>query len=185
MRLISRLRTRFASEHGFSMIIVLGVMGASALFVAAAFAAADGDLSLTRDSQDRKQAYAAAEAGVNFYQFHLNQDPDYWTRCTNVPAPNGTENQPVSQAWSGPPAVDRRLWRDVRRDETKPPRYTIELLPANKATACVEGNEATMIDAGTGSFRIRATGEKKGKKTNKIKEQEKTVRTKREKKQIK
>ena len=45
------------------MIVVMGVMAASSLFVAAAFAAANGDLPLTRDSQDRKQAYAAAEAG--------------------------------------------------------------------------------------------------------------------------
>ena len=83
------------------MIVVMGVMAASALFVAAAFAAANGDLPLTRDSQDRKQAYAAAEAGINYYQYHLNQDPDYWTQCTNVPAPNATENQPVNQEWNG------------------------------------------------------------------------------------
>ena len=100
MRLIPDIRSRFiAAEHGFSMIIVMGVMAASSLFVAAAFAAANGDLPLTRDSQDRKQAYAAAEAGINYYQYHLNQDPDYWTRCMNVPAPNATENQPVNQKW--------------------------------------------------------------------------------------
>ena len=102
MRLIPRIRTRFlASEHGFSMIAVMGVMAASSLFVAAAFAAANGDLPLTRDSQDRKQAYAAAEAGINYYQYHLNQDSDYWTRCINVPPPNATENQPVNQKWNG------------------------------------------------------------------------------------
>ena len=121
MRLIPRLRSRFlAAEHGFSMIIVMGVMAASALFVAAAFAAANGDLPLTRDSQDRKQAYAAAEAGINFYQYHLNQDPDYWTRCTNVPAPNATENQPVNQKWTrhhrpAPLAQGRRARRPSTR----------------------------------------------------------------------
>ena len=102
MRLIPHIRTRFiCAEHGFSMIVVMGVMAASSLFVAAAFAAANGDLPLTRDSQDRKQAYSAAEAGINYYQYHLNQDPDYWTKCTNVPAPNATENQP------GQPGVER------------------------------------------------------------------------------
>ena len=106
MRLIPRIRSRFlAVEHGFSMIVVMGVMAASSLFVAAAFAAANGDLPLTRDSQDRKQAYAAAEAGINYYQYHLNQDPDYWTRCTNVPPPNATENQP------GQPEVGRHRHR--------------------------------------------------------------------------
>ena len=86
MRLIPRLHSRhLASERGFSMIVVMGVMAASSLFVAAAFAAANGDLPLTRDSQDRKQSYAAAEAGINLYQYHLNQDPDYWNRCDERP----------------------------------------------------------------------------------------------------
>jgi hypothetical protein len=155
MRLIPSLRTRFlASEHGFSMIVVMGVMAASTLFVAAAFAAANGDLPLTRDSQDRKQSYAAAEAGINLYQYHLNQDPDYWTKCTNVPAPNSSENQPVNQAWNGT-GTDPRRWRNVAG---VPTQYTIELLPANTATSCVEGNLSTMVDAATGSFRIRSTG---------------------------
>jgi hypothetical protein len=163
MRLIPRTRTHInrrrrtflAGEHGFSMIVVMGVMAASALFVAAAFAAANSDLPLTRDSQDRKQAYAAAEAGVNLYQYHLNQDSDYWTRCTNVPAPNVTENQPVNQVWNGV-GVDPRRWRNVAG---LPTRYAIELLPANGATQCLEGNQATMIDAATGAFRIRSTGQ--------------------------
>ena len=157
MRLIPRIRTRLiASELGFSMIAVMGVMAASSLFVAAAFAAANGDLPLTRDSQDRKQAYAAAEAGINYYQFHLNQDSDYWTRCTNVPPPNGTENQPVNQRWNGiTPPTDPRRWRKVAGTPTE---YTIELLPANGAAQCVEGDQTTMIDPATGSFKIRATG---------------------------
>lgn len=158
MRLILRthIRTRFLSaEHGFSMIVVMGVMAASSLFVAAAFAAANGDLPLTRDSQDRKQSYGAAEAGINLYQYHLNQDPDYWTRCTNVPAPNGTENQPVNQAWNGVGA-DPRRWRNVAG---MPTRYTIELLPANGNPTCLENNVSTMIDSTTGAFRIRATGQ--------------------------
>jgi hypothetical protein len=155
MRLIPRIRTRFLlAEHGFSMIAVMGVMAASTLFVAAAFAAANGDLPLTRDSQDRKQAYAAAEAGINYYQYHLNQDPDYWTRCINVPAPNATENQPVNQPWNGT-LPDTRRWRKVAGTPTE---YTIELMPANGNPLCVENNLATMIDGATGSFRVRATG---------------------------
>jgi hypothetical protein len=155
MRLITHIRNRYiCAEHGFSMIVVMGVMAASSLFVAAAFAAANGDLPLTRDSQDRKQAYSAAEAGINFYQYHLNQDPDYWTKCTNVPAPSATENQPVNQAWNGS-GSDPRRWRKVAGTKNS---YTIELLPANGSSACVENNYTTMIDAATGSFKLRATG---------------------------
>ena len=155
MRLIPRIRTRFlAVQDGFSMIVVMGVMAASALFVAAAFAAANGDLPLTRDSQDRKQAYAAAEAGINYYQYHLNQDPDYWTRCTNVPAPNATENQPVNQQWRTG-TTDPRRWRKVAGTPTQ---YTLELMPANGYTSCVENNLSTMIDPATGTFEVRSTG---------------------------
>jgi hypothetical protein len=155
MRLIPRIRTRFlAVEDGFSMIVVMGVMAASALFVAAAFAAANGDLPLTRDSQDRKQAYAAAEAGINYYQYHLNQDPDYWTRCVNVPPPNATENQPVNQKWlTG--TTDPRRWRKVAGTPTQ---YTLELMPAPGYTSCVENNLSTMIDPATATFKIRSTG---------------------------
>jgi Tfp pilus assembly protein PilX len=155
MRLIPHIRNRYiCAEHGFSMIVVMGVMAASSLFVAAAFAAANGDLPLTRDSQDRKQAYSAAEAGINYYQYHLNQDPDYWTKCTNVPAPNATENQPVNQAWNGS-GSDPRRWRKVAGTSNS---YTIELLPANGSASCVENNYATMIDSSTSAFKVRATG---------------------------
>ena len=155
MRLIPRIRSRFlASEQGFSMIAVMGVMAASSLFVAAAFAAVNGDLPLTRDSQDRKQAYAAAEAGINYYQYHLNQDSDYWTRCVNVPPPNVTENQPVNDVWNGT-LPDPRRWRKVAGAPTE---YTIELMPANGKAKCIEGDQTTMIDAATGSFKVRATG---------------------------
>jgi hypothetical protein len=157
MRLIPHTRTRLGalrSERGFSMIVVMGVMAASALFVAAAFAAANGDLPLTRDSQDRKQAYAAAEAGINFYQYHLNQDPDYWTRCTTVPAPNGSELNPVNQPWNGSGA-DPRRWRSVAGLNTQ---YTIELTPANGNPQCVPASAASMIQQSTGGFKIRSTG---------------------------
>ena len=107
MRLIPRLHPRpLASERGFSMIVVMGVMAASSLFVAAAFAAANGDLPLTRDSQDRKQSYAAAEAGINLYQYHLNQDPDYWNRCTT--SPRRTTREPARQPGLERHGADRR-----------------------------------------------------------------------------
>ena len=96
--MIPRIRSRFiAAEHGFSMIIVMGVMAASALFVAAAFSAANGDLPLTRDSQDRKQAYAAAEAGVEYYLYQLARDNDYWTKCDQVEDPVAAAGEPVLQ----------------------------------------------------------------------------------------
>ena len=146
MRLIPHLRNRYiCAEHGFSMIVVMGVMAASSLFVAAAFAAANGDLPLTRDSQDRKQAYSAAEAGINYYQYHLNQDPDYWTKCTNVPGAE-RDREPAGQpgverhARSRPAPLAQRRGHDQRSTRSS-------CCPANGNAACVENNHATMIDS--------------------------------------
>ena len=157
MNLISRTRSRLADESGFSMLAVMIVMITTTMFVVGGLAAANGDLPLSRNSQDRKATYAAAEAGLNFYQFHLNADNDYWTKCTNVAAPNGSENSPVNQVW--PKALqngtDPRKWRNVAGS---PAQYTIELLPAAGSTSCVEGNQGSMIDPNSGTFKIRVTG---------------------------
>ena len=94
MRLIhlARLRAAAAGQDGFSMLAVLLVMIAASGFIAVGFAAANGDLPVSRNSQDRKVAYAAAESGVNLYQFHLDEDNDYWTKCDHVADPNATEH---------------------------------------------------------------------------------------------
>jgi Tfp pilus assembly protein PilX len=100
------------AERGFSMFLVIMAMFVTSMFVAAAFAAANGDLPLAGISKDRKATYAAAEAGLNFYLTHLNQDNDYWTKCENVPAPNGSELNPVNRVWNGS-GSDPRRWRTV------------------------------------------------------------------------
>jgi Tfp pilus assembly protein PilX len=156
MRMIPTLRARLADESGFSMLAVMLAMIAATTFVIGGFAAANGDLPMSRNSQDRKATYAAAEAGLNFYQYHLNSDNDYWTKCTNVAKPNATEDSPVNQRWNDPQTgTDPRKWRNVAGSTAE---YTIELLPAKGKTQCVEGDQSSMIDPATGTFRIRVTG---------------------------
>ena len=98
--------------------------------------------------------YAAAEAGLNFYCYHLNQDNDYWTKCDAVPAPNTTELNPVNQAWTGAGA-DPRRWRNVPGSTAQ---YTVELLPAAGYTTCIAGDQKSLVDLTTGTFRLRFTG---------------------------
>ena len=43
----------------------MGVLMVGGLLVAASFAAVDPDISLSREDEDSKQAYAAAEAGLS------------------------------------------------------------------------------------------------------------------------
>lgn len=139
-------RPDLRSEAGFTMIAVMIVMAVATVIASAALLAAQQDLPFSKASADRKQAYAAAEAGVEYYLHQLTNDNDYWTRCTNVPAP-----APVNQKGTNP-----RIWRNLTGTTA---RYTIELLPANGAT-CVQGSaDTTMLNQSTGTIKVRATGE--------------------------
>jgi hypothetical protein len=155
-----RLKHRTLSDaRGYAMVPVMLVLLAATMLAGAAYAAAGGDMPLARESQDRKQAYAAAEAGVEYYRFLLSRDNDLWTRCTDVPGPTATQASPINQRWNGSGA-DPRAWRRVADTEAA---YTIELLPANGEPACdATRAEATMLENGSGTFRIRSTGRSRG-----------------------
>jgi hypothetical protein len=140
-----------SSENGFIMVSMMGVMLIVLAIVFTTYQTVDGDLSPGRKDLQRKVAYAAAEAGIQNYLFHLVQDDDYWARCTNVPAPNA-----VNQRWSGTGADTRTRWLTVPGGDA---RYALELLPANGAAACVQNSQASMIDNATGTFRVRSTGQ--------------------------
>jgi hypothetical protein len=152
--MLTLLRRRLArlhdDERGFAMLPVIVALIVSSLLVLAAVAAATGDLPLSRKSQDRKLALSAAEAGLNYYQYHLNIDPDYWTKCDQVPDPNpgdAADNSPVSLAGANP-----RRWRTVPGTSSS---YAIEMIPAPGRT-CQVGDQTSMLDGGT--FKIRVTG---------------------------
>jgi len=148
--MIARLRTLAARQDGFTMIAVMGVMLAVMAFSVAAFAAAGGDVRLSRNDEDQKRAYAAAEAGVQDYFFHLTQDNSYWAKCTSVTPTHPALNQ------KGASPLKTRLVPGSTAS------YSIELLPANGASACDPANaEATMIVSSgpqSGTFSIRSTG---------------------------
>ncbi len=152
------IATRLAlrAERGFSMFLVIMAMLLTAMFIAAGFAAANGDLPISGVSKDRKITYAAAEAGLNFYLNHLQQDNDYWTKCDQVPAPNASENNPVNQQFD-PGQTDTRRWRNVPGSASQ---YTIELLHTKNYTKCETDpkKQDSIIDLATGTFKVRITG---------------------------
>jgi Tfp pilus assembly protein PilX len=151
---LNRLRGRLADESGFTLVVVMGVLLVATLFSVAAIAAADRDTPLSRADVDRKQAYAAAEAGVQDYFYHLNQDSNWWTKCAT-----GVSPSPVNQAFTrtSPTQADPRTWRNVPNSTES--QYTIELIPApGKATCDTSDSGGSMIDPDTGMFTIRATG---------------------------
>ena len=152
--LVDTLMRRLREQRGFTMVPVmmtmLGIMSLSAVAIATTANTtsqsnpgqqrgeegadvASRDLEGAAYSRESKDAYAAAEAGIADYQYHLNGDNTYWAKCTGVPTPNA-----VNQRWNGSGA-DPRTWRAVPDAASQ---YTLELLPANGQTACSTTNAA-------------------------------------------
>jgi len=151
MPLIARAVVR--CQRGFTTVTLMGVLSVGTLLVAGSFAAVGPDVSISRDDQDHKQAYAAAEAGLQWYLSSLARDNDYYVNCTNVPDPSPSEPAPVNGAWDGG-GGDPRVWRSLPGSQAQ---YTVELLPAPGYSACVEGDQYSMVDP-DGNMRVRVSG---------------------------
>jgi Tfp pilus assembly protein PilX len=76
-----RIRARALQQDGFTMIVALGVMFVTSLLLAAAFTVANGDIHDSHVSTAQKQAYYAALAGIQDYEYQLQANPDYWQKC--------------------------------------------------------------------------------------------------------
>jgi hypothetical protein len=100
VKLLGRARRRASSESGFAMVVALGVLTVTSLLVAAIYVGVQADVQATSRASAKEQAYYAARAGEQAFLYQLNQNPNYWTTCTNDYAPtpvavpgstNGTE----------------------------------------------------------------------------------------------
>ena len=151
--LVRRLRA-VRSESGYVMVTVMGVLLVATLFSAVAISAAQNDTGASRGDIDRKAAFSAAEAGLNYYLYHLNEDSNFWASCTNVDGPSATEAAPVNQPFTS--GTDTRKWRSV--PDSNDTQYTIELLPYSGSQCSTTDPSGSMINPSNGTFRIRATG---------------------------
>ena len=114
-------------------------------------------MHLSRNDEDQKRAYAAAEAG----RPGLLLPPHAGQRATGRSARRRRPRTPRSTSW----ARARSKTRPVPGSTAS---YAIELIPANGTTACNPANAAgTMIVASgpqSGTFSIRSTGFSNGVK---------------------
>ena len=81
-------------ERGFVMIVVLGVLFVGGLLAVAAFTAANGDINLSHRDTTEKQAYYAALAGVQEYEYQMQANPNYWETCKS---PSGEVPQEANE----------------------------------------------------------------------------------------
>jgi hypothetical protein len=82
-KLLSAIRRRAASESGFAMVVALGALTITSLLIAAIYIGVTADVQSTARDTNVKQAYYAARAGENAFLYQLNQNPDYWSTCSN------------------------------------------------------------------------------------------------------
>ncbi|HEY4098234.1 MAG TPA: hypothetical protein VGM33_22105 [Baekduia sp.] len=142
---MSQRRRLLADQDGFTLVAVTITMMVLGLFAVTAWAAANNALPGVTHDSDRKRAYEAAEAGVQWYQFQLEKDTNYWTACADVP--NGVNMQ-----------GSRAGWRNV---PNSPEQFSIELLGSTSAPTCVADPDDSLLDEGILS--IRVTGRFNGK----------------------
>ena len=138
-------------EGGFTMVVTIAILLITSLLIASALANASGDVRLTRSNTAAQQAYYAAQAGLQVYEFNLNTTLNYWQKCPRT-EPEGNPEKKVS------------LLEETKEtgDEES---YKYETLPATGYTKCEENKQTTIVEtSGTahGTFRIKSTGYSNG-----------------------
>jgi Tfp pilus assembly protein PilX len=128
-------RRRLAAEHGFTMVVVLGVLLVTSLLTAATMIALQGEIHLSSDNLSSKRAYSAASAGVQAYLYQLNQNPNYWETCSN-----DTQTET-----SVPGSSDGE-------------QYSFQPIWANGNTGCTSNMINALVDNTTGTIRFVFTG---------------------------
>lgn len=152
------MSARTRSESGFALIAVMSVLLVVSLASVAAFAATTGDINASSKDIQRKQAYAAAEAGIQAYAYQLSLNPDLWTQCDQVSSSVLNVNQRVAPGGA-------RTWTTLPDSTTQ---YALEILPANGNASCSTSDPSTVLDSATGTFRIRSTGRASSKAAVKV-----------------
>lgn len=145
---MATVRRRFqgANDDGWVMPTVVGVLMVVSLMSVAAFATTTDDIKGGTDDVQAKQAYAAAEAGIQAYAYELSRNPEFHLQCDQATGIKVNQRVPPGGA---------RQWTTLPDASAQ---YAIEILPAPNKTACIVDDEESIVDPVAGTFRIRVTG---------------------------
>lgn len=128
-----------ADERGITMIVTLGVLLVSSLLLVAAFTAAQGDVNISHQDTTEKQAYYAALAGVQQYEYQMQANPDYWESCD---APTETVAQEPAERYEVKPLM-----------ASTAPAGVTECMTSRPFESMIESTGAA-----ANTFRIESTG---------------------------
>lgn len=139
MTTLHRAFSRARAEDGVTIVIAMGVMLVTSLLLGATFIATRGDIQLSHTETIQKEAYYAAVAGVQEFEYQMQGNPNYWQTCGE---PTNTLPQEASSS------------------------YKVKILPASTAptgtTKCLTSNPfKTAIEssgAAANTFRVESIG---------------------------
>ena len=145
-------RHRFIhNQDGFTLVAVTVSMMVLSLFAVSAWAAANNALPGTTKDNDAKRAYEAAEAGVQWYQFQIQRDTNYWTECADTPNSIYLKGgRPANNATSG--------WRNVPGSNEG---FAIELIGNTTSDTTCQNNPGSALLV-SGVLTVRSTGRYNG-----------------------
>jgi hypothetical protein len=136
---LGALRRRAESESGFAMVAVLGLLVVTSMLIAAIYLGVTADVQQTKRDTDTQRAYYAARAGENAFLYQLNQNPSFWSTCSNDYQPN-----PVAVPGNG-----------TGVEYSYVPVYN----PGYTNATCTTANAiSALIDPNSGTLRIEFTG---------------------------
>lgn len=94
------LLARAREEQGIALVVALGVLLVTGLLFVAAYTAANGDVGITQQYSTERQAYYAALAGVQEYEYQMQAEPNYWQQCAT---PSGTVAKEPAESYKVKP----------------------------------------------------------------------------------
>jgi hypothetical protein len=157
----SKLTARLRADDGVTMLLALFVLVVTSLILSAAYVAVFSDTQLSRNDVDQGRALAAAQAGIQAYNYQLNQNENYWQTC----APLGNTGAVGFNGLNGNGFVTVPGSTDTGGGSES---YFVKPLPASTAPStdnqCDPSNSLTTMIEGpaantaSGSFRIMSTG---------------------------
>lgn len=143
------LRRLRREQDGFTMVAVTVSMMVLGLFAVGAWEAANGAQAPASKDVNSKRAYEAAVAGIQWYQFQIQRDTNFWTECAD------TTDQ-IYMGGGRPSSTATSGWRSVPGSLEA---FTVELMPntAGTSDATCEGDPATTL-LNDGVLTVRSTG---------------------------
>lgn len=136
---VTSIRSRARAQEGVTIVVALGVMLVTSLLLAAAFVATQDDVGLSHTDTAQKEAYYAALAGVQEFEYQMQINPNYWQTCAKPT--NSLPQEPGSS-------------------------YKVKILPAAGSSECSTSNPIGSVIEKTGSaantFRIESVGSVRG-----------------------